>query len=97
MDAETHKEFALVTFGLLQNSVDPTPGLRVLLECCHEGIDLLALVVVTGGVHRHNNLPVVAAPPSEHRQSTPRKQAWKAFRTSQHDTPGPEGRHRVVG
>jgi len=62
VDAETHKEFALVTFGLLQNCVDPTPGLRVLLECCHEGIDLLALVVVTRGVHRHDNLPVVAAP-----------------------------------
>jgi hypothetical protein len=52
----TYKKFALIASGLLQNRVDPAPCLWVLLESCHEGINLLALVVVFAGVHRHDDL-----------------------------------------
>lgn len=54
--SKTHKESALVTGCLLQYRVDPAPRLRMLLECSHEGIDLLALVVILARVHRHDDL-----------------------------------------
>jgi hypothetical protein len=54
--AATHKKFALVAFGRLQNVIDPAPCLRMLLESCHEGINLLSLVVVPACVHCHDDL-----------------------------------------
>ena len=51
-----HKEFALIAFGSLQNGVDASPRLRMLLERCHERIDLLALRIISARVHRHDDL-----------------------------------------
>jgi hypothetical protein len=52
----TNKELALVAFCLLQNRVNPAPGLRMLLKGGHESIDLLALVIVSARVHCHDDL-----------------------------------------
>jgi hypothetical protein len=51
-----YKEFALVAFGSFQNGVDTRPGLWMLLEGGHEGIDLIALHRILARVHCHDDL-----------------------------------------